>query len=595
MQIVEITEPNQTPPVLAHQGWGEEIAVGIDFGTTHSLIAYSIDSKPEIIDSMILPSVIGVNNMGELVVGQQDDTIISLHSVKRMIAKKLDELPEHIQKICIPDEKEVIIQLGKIRITPTQIAAKIIGHLKAHAELYFAKQNKSVTKAVITVPAYFDDNARSQIKHAAELSGLKVLRLIAEPTAAGYAYGLDKASEGKYLVFDLGGGTFDVSLMNMQMGVFQVLSTIGDNNLGGDDIDQLIAQHLSKNIEQDISQELLLIARNLKEQLAIQETATIGKYSLDRVTLTTLITPILNKLKSLTQQVLKQTSDIKQLAGIILAGGSTRLLPLQEMLQQEFALPLLKDIDPDKVVAYGAAIQAENLERRLDHIIVDVTPLSIGLELMGGVVERIIERNTAIPVSISKEFTTYRDGQHGLKLHIVQGEREAVELCRSLASFELTGIPDMPAGIPKITVTFTIDADGLLTVNAKEQVTGIEQEVVVKPSYGLSEGEVIEMLRSAFEHSEEDHKLKLLRESTTNAEQIVTQLKKRMVQFAHLLHEKEAENFGITIKKIAICIEQKDREGILKSISALEKMAEQFIARCFEFSAKEMLKGQKIN
>lgn len=593
MQIIEISEPTHTSPIIANQDWGDEIAVGIDFGTTHSLVAYSTNGKAEIIDAMILPSILGINSTGEFVIGDQlDDNVISLHSVKRLIAKKIHELPEHIQDLCEAIDGEILLNIGGHKLTPVQIASKIIAYLKNHAELYFAPKGKSVTKAVITVPAYFDDNARLQIKYAAELAGFQVMRLIAEPTAAGYAYALDKKSEGKYLVFDFGGGTFDISLMNMQMGVFQVLNTVGDNNLGGDDIDKLIAQYLYQG-NSALTQEHLLVARKLKEALSTQSQATIDGQSLDAKILKEISQPILDKLRKLTQQIL---SDAKQeeIKGIILAGGSTRLIPVQQMLKENFNIPLLNDIDPDKVVAYGAAIQAENLERRLDHILVDVTPLSIGLELMGGIVERIIERGTPIPASISKDFTTYQDGQQGLKLHVVQGEREAVELCRSLASFELSNIPDMPAGIPKITVTFTIDADGLLTVKAHEKITDTMQEIVVKPSYGLSESQVIEMLREAFTHSDEDHNLKLLRETTTQAEQVITQLQKRMQQFNHLLENGDEKKFNDIIEQIILCIKQQDREEIITYMKQLESGAQNFIARCFEFSAKEMLKGSKI-
>lgn len=464
MQFIEIQEPNTKTRK-------QELAIGIDFGTTNSLVAFSRNHKPYVID--MVPSIVGLDDSGKLWVMDE-----GVRSVKRLLSN------------------------NETNHNPVEISAVIFSYLKSVAEAHLEAE---VTKAVVTVPAYFDDHARTAVIFAAKLAGLEVLRLISEPTAAAYAYGLENKSEGVYLVYDLGGGTFDVSVLNMQMGVFQVLAVGGDSRLGGDDIDELLAK------EMNISP---LEAKKLKESLA-QGLIPIEKFNY-------IIFPIINRTIEITRRVLSEID--RPLDGIILVGGSTRIPLIKEELARHFNLPIFDDVDPDRVVALGAALQAENLTSSSSDLLIDVVPLSLGMELMGGLHEKIIMRNTPIPTSVTKEFTTYADNQKAMQFHIVQGERELVADCRSLAKFELALSP-AKAGTHRVEITFTIDADGLVSVSARDKQTDLAHKIELKPTYGLSNEEMMFMLEEAYKNAEVDHGARRVREAEMEAQRAIDKLK----------------------------------------------------------------------
>lgn len=461
--LLQIHEPGETP--LPHEN---DEAVGIDLGTTNSLVAISRGEKPEIIKG-ILPSIVTVN-------GKQ------ISSIKRKM-----NMPAQLVE-------------GK---TPVEISAEILKTLKATAEDALGKEIK---KAVITVPAYFDDTQRTATKDAARLAGLEVLRLINEPTAAALAYGLDNGSEGVYAIYDLGGGTFDISILEMQNGVFQVLATGGDTELGGDDFDELIGKPNARKIKEALS------SNNEYEGFT-------------RTEFEKLIAPLVDKTIKICASTLKDAGLNKsQIKGVVLVGGSTRVPLVQKKLEEFFGKKPLSNINPDEAVALGAAIQAEALTKGSNNLLLDVIPLSLGLETMHDIVEKIIYRNTPIPCTYAQEFTTFQNNQTGMIFHIVQGEREKVRDCRSLAKFELKGIPAMPAGAAKVRVVFTVDADGLLTVSAHEMATGIRQEIIVKPSYGLDEKDIERMIIESMQHGKEDMQARLLQESKLEAERLLVSL-----------------------------------------------------------------------
>lgn len=472
MQLLEIQEPKT-------QIRKQELAVGIDFGTTNSLVAFSKNHKPYIIK--MVPSIVGIDEAGKLCVMDE-----GIRSVKRQLTLS----PDLIRG-----------SQGDGSSSPIEISAAIFSHLKLAAETHLKAE---VTKAVVTVPAYFDDHARSAVAFAAKLAGLDVLRLISEPTAAAYAYGLENKSEGVYLVYDLGGGTFDVSVLNMQMGVFQVLAVGGDSQLGGDDIDALLAKELG------LSQ---LEAKKLKEGVA----KSSSKEVLDKT-----ILPVINRTMDITKQVISEID--RPLDGIILVGGSTRLPLIKEELTRNFNLPIFDNVDPDRVVALGAALQAENLTSTSSDLLIDVVPLSLGMELMGGLHEKIIMRNTPIPASITKEFTTYADNQSAMQFHIVQGERELVADCRSLAKFELALAP-AKAGTHRVEITFAIDADGLVSIAARDKETEVAHKIELKPTYGLSDQEMTVMLEEAYKNAAVDHKARQMREAELEAQRAIDKLK----------------------------------------------------------------------
>jgi molecular chaperone HscA len=555
MQIFEIQEPK----ARLRDSSINDVAIGIDFGTTNSLVAFSINHKPYIIDDIIVPSIISEDGQ----IGQN-----GIKSIKRMIGKKLED----IKGIPAKEENGIVkIKIGKQYFSIAEAISFILKHLRNNAETHL---NQNVSKTVITVPAHFDDTMRNLIKHAANLAGMDVLRLISEPTAAAYAYGLDNASEGMYLVYDLGGGTFDVSLLNMRMGVFQVIATDGDLNLGGDDIDDILAVHLGCE-----AAHAKLVKENLSQGMCSE---------IDQKHFECLIDPIISKTIKITEGVAKKY--LSKIKGIILVGGSTRI-PLVSQKLQKFGLPILNNVDPDKVVALGAALQAENLTAQTGDLIIDVVPLSLGMELMGGLVEKIILRNTPIPVQVKKEFTTYADNQTAMQFHIVQGEREMANACRSLAKFELTNIPPMKAGAARIEVIFNIDADSLLSVTAIEKITGTKQIIEVRPSYGIAEKDIYSMLEDAYKNAAIDHYAKLLAETKIESEQEVLNVKAALEETPQLLSQTEKDEIHQLILELEKAI---TRDELLSGLQRLKKATHKFGERRMDFAVNQILRGKQV-
>ena len=600
--LLDLCEPGQTPEPHARD---TALAVGIDLGTTNSLVAISHEQKPEIIPGShgaLLPSIVSYLSNGQIHIGSTSSAAhTTIRSVKRLmgkgyrdIKKIAGQLPFDLSLLDEDLQGMVRLTVGEKSLTPVEISAEILRALKARAEEHLGQL---ITKAVITVPAYFDDAARTATKDAAALAGLEVLRLVNEPTAAALAYGLDHQAEGIYVVYDLGGGTFDISLLRMEKGVFQVLATGGDTTLGGDDIDAAIAeiiisqftlQHHEPEITSSQLQKILQLARNIKETLTAKDTApfhsTISGIALagnvTRTQLEALLSPIIRRTLSIAQDVLDDASiTTEQVHGIVMVGGSTRIPLIRESVATFFGKEPLTNVNPDEVVALGAALQAENLTTGGGGLLLDVTPLSLGIEIMGGMNEKIIQRNTPIPVAVTQEFTTYQDGQTGMKLHIVQGEREMVGDCRSLAHFELAGIPPMKAGVARIKLTFTIDADGLLTVSASEETTGTHQEIAVRPSYGLREGEIEQMLRDSMEHARSDVARRLLTEARVEGQRSVLAAEQALIEDGHLLNSLEKTAIEKQLELTRFALSSTERDAINTAVTQLEAVTEVLVSK----------------
>ncbi len=540
--LLQIGEPNAStlkPEIITH-------AIGIDLGTTNSVVAFWKDGRAEVLADdlgpLFMPSVINTST-GDL------------HSTKRMM---------HQPTTIISGEH-----------TALTAAQDILKRLKKRAENALGCE---VHQAVITVPAYFDDTARQATKDAASLAGLEVLRLINEPTAAALAYGLDAGKEGIFAVYDLGGGTFDVSILSMRKGVFQVLATGGHTQLGGDDIDALVANYFGWDDH--------LKARSAKETLS---------HGLNEELLNTLCEPLIKQTLEICAQAIKDAGVTKgQIDGVILVGGSTKLQIVRTSVKDFFEQDPLTNLDPDCVVAYGAALQAHQLTFGTDTLLLDVIPISLGIETMGGIVEVIIPRNSPIPIRMAQDFTTYENGQTAISLHVVQGEREFAKDCRSLAQFTLTGIPPMLAGAARIRLTFSVDADGLLTVSAKEQTTGIIQQVEVKPSYGLSTEDYTLMLKQAYEHGAEDINNRLLIAARIKAEQLVTQLENALNLDAVLLDEDQINALKFCVWDVKQALETQDRSSIQKACDTLALLAQPFAEKRIAHAIKQKFQHQTI-
>lgn len=617
MSLLQISEPGMS--TAPHE---ERLAVGIDLGTTNSLVATVRNGSPEVLvdekGEKLLPSVVRYLENGEVEVGEEarlkssEDPLNTISSVKRLMGRSADEVRQEGSYISYDlTDGEGMLRLRTVNgeKSPVEVSAEILKKLKSRSEEALGGE---LVGAVVTVPAYFDDAQRQATKDSAKLAGLNVLRLLGEPTAAALAYGLDKGAEGLYIVFDLGGGTFDVSILRLSKGVFEVLATGGNSQLGGDDFDQrlycwILEQAGLSFLNKSDSRLLLGKAKQAKEHLTTHERAVIhatlsdGKIvnlTISREAFAAITAHLVNKCIETTKNTLKDAGlKRSQIKGVVLVGGSTRMPNVREAVENYFDQPPLTDIDPDEVVAVGAAMQANLLagnQSSEDWLLLDVTPLSLGIETMGGLVEKVIPRNTAIPVAMAQDFTTFKDGQTAMSFHVVQGERDMVEDCRSLAKFSLRGIPPMVAGAARIRVTFQVDADGLLSVSARENTTGAEASVSVKPSYGLSEDEITRMLKDSHGHAEEDMKLRELREQKVEAARLLESTESALKTDADLLNAEERSQIDALIEDLVRVKEQDDTEAIKKAINALSKGTEDFAARRMNRTILAALQGKSV-
>ncbi len=602
MMLIDIHEPGQTP--LPHQGGA---SVGIDLGTTNSLVAISNQGIREVVSdkqgNVLLPSIVAYEG-GKIIVGQEAiEKKGAIRSVKRLMGRGVADIKKIVEDLpfkIVDDENKAIVRIdvdGK-KLTAIEVSAEILKTLKKRAE--DALENE-VDRAVITVPAYFDDAARQATKDAARLAGLEVMRLVNEPTAAALAYGLDNEAEGIYAIYDLGGGTFDVSMLRMEKGVFQVLATGGDTALGGDDFDNIIARYFIAEYGFDNKDfnALVTIAKKAKECLSDNdrfETEYKGSnISINVEKFNQLIEPLVLETIDIIQNVLVDSRVHRDvIKGVVLVGGSTRVPLVRKKVEAFLGIAPLTDVDPDKVVAIGAAVQAESLSQGSNSLLLDVTPLSLGIETMGGLTEVIIPRNTPIPASVSQKYTTFKDNQTGLKVHVVQGEREMVFQNRSLADFDLMGIPPMAAGSAVIEVTFTIDADGLLTVSAREETTGVEQEIQVKPSYGLATEEVETMLRESMEHAREDITARLLAESRIEAEVAINGVLSALEKDGDLLEDGYKATIDQQIERVKQLQQGQDRDELDYEVGQLDKICTDFAQMRMDRAVKQFIAGNTV-
>lgn len=622
--LLQIHEPGETP---APHETGPGVAVGIDLGTTNSVVAVSVAGTAEILTAedgeRLLPSVVHYRQDGGIEVGHAARTAIADHpdrvisSVKRLMGRGLEDVKALAGALpyCLAPAVEggmVRLLVSDRTLSPVEVSADILRAARERAEK--ALLGRSVSRAVITVPAYFDDASRMATKDAARLAGLEVLRLVNEPTAAALAYGLDNGAEGLYAVYDLGGGTFDISLLQMERGVFQVLATGGDAALGGDDIDHAVAQaFLAEHaaafgpmvLTSAEAKQILMMGRSVKEALTTVEsgrwTITVGgqssEHSLTRSQLDDLAAPLIDRTIAIIDDVLYDAViEVGDIKGIVLVGGSTRMPLVRQRVTDFFGRPPLTDINPDEVVAIGAALQAEALTVGADTLLLDVTPLSLGMETMGGVVERIVPRNTPIPVAMAQEFTTYQDGQTAMSIHVVQGEREMVDQCRSLARFVLTGIPPMTAGAARIRVSFLVDADGLLTVMAREITTGVEQRVAVKPTYGLSEDDMAIMLREAMVHARDDMEARLLAEAKVEAKRSALAVEAALSVDGDLLSDVEHAKIAAVLAAVyQACASEDGRDKVREAAADLETATKSFAERRMDRGIRAALAGVALD
>jgi len=617
MALLQIAEPGQSPQ--PHQ---RRLAVGIDLGTTNSLVAAVRSGVSEPLPDgngrLILPSAVRYHadrvEVGEAARLQAaSDPFNSILSVKRLMGRGLadvKQLGEQLPYRFVAGESHMpFIDTVQGLKSPVEVSADILKVLRQRAE---ATLGGELVGAVITVPAYFDDSQRQATKDAARLAGLNVLRLLNEPTAAAVAYGLDQKAEGVVAIYDLGGGTFDISILRLTGGVFEVLATGGDSALGGDDFDHAIAgwiveqAGLSADIEPGAQRSLLQTACSAKEALTAADSVEVVHEQwqgvLSRAAFQALIEPMVARsLKACRRAVRDAGIEVEDVGAVVMVGGSTRVPRVREAVGELFGRQPLTDIDPDQVVAIGAAIQADALagNRRADGeelLLLDVIPLSLGLETMGGLMEKVIPRNTTIPVARAQEFTTYKDGQSAMMIHVLQGERELISDCRSLARFELRGIPPMVAGAAKIRVTFQVDADGLLSVSARELASGVEASIQVKPSYGLTDGEVARMLQDSFQHAGGDKAARVLREQQVDAQRLLEAVDGALqVDGDRLLDAEERMVIELQMQELRDLLTGTDGLAIEQQTKRLSQVTDAFAARRMDSTVKAALAGRSLN